>query len=304
MTTRSMTPLCRPVFFAAFIGMASLSANAAPETYTGIHVRYVGTSPHAVKVQEALNKAMSGMCARQGMTYRLNGPVGKIGTSATDEYFAPREYYSASYKEYYAAVQNGICESTVTRLTKTLIYHPNPPPKGGGVLYEYRSGGKTPGWSKRTLPSMGAAAMVIDTFESSAARGGAKAVAAGKGVYGGYPCDVRQVLMPGGGVLSDACEMPLYQDTAKKIRLSFPAGIKLASTQYDPGTGDLVAKTVAEIVNLKSPLPAALFFPPGDAFKGKSGDSPKRNATSLWCDKQERETGVNPCKNAAGSGDD
>lgn len=304
MTTRSMTTRFYAVLLVASTSLVGFSAISASETFTGIHVRYVGSSPHAVKVQEMLNKSMSEMCAKQGMTYKLNGPAGKIGTSVTDEYFASGKYYFASYKEYYAAVQNSLCESTVTRLTKALIYHLNPPPKGGGVLYEHRSGGKTSGWTKRALPSMGTAGMVIDTFESSAAFGGAKAVAAGKSFHGGYPCDVSQVLMPGGGVLSDRCEMPLFQDDEKKIGLAFPTRLKLASTQYIPATGELVSKTVAEKVNLKSALPASLFFPPSDAFSSRTGDSPKRNATSIWCEKQEKLTGVNPCKNADGDGDE
>jgi hypothetical protein len=299
-----MTPRFHAVLLITSTSLIGFSAIAAPDTFTGIHVRYIGTNPHAVKVQEILNKSMSEMCAKQGMTYKLNGPAGKIGTSVTDEYFVSAKYYFASYKEYYVAVQNSICESTVTLLTKTLIYHLNPPSKGGGVLYEHRSGGKTSGWTKRALPSMGTAGMVIDTFESGATQGGAQAVAAGKGFHGGFPCDVSQVLMPGGGVLSDKCEMPLFQDDAKKIGLAFPTRLKLASTQYIPETGELVNKMVAEKINLKSALPASLFFPPIDAFKVKAGDSKKPNATSVWCEKQEKKTGVNPCKNADSDGDE
>lgn len=304
MTTHNMTIRFLAALLIASTGLMSFPAIAAPETFTGIHVRYAGNSPHAVKVQEMLNKSMSEMCAKQGMTFKLNGPLAKIGTSITDEYFASGKHYFASYKEYYAAVQNSICESTVTRLTKTQIYHLNPPPKGGGVLHEHRSGGKTSGWTKRALPSMGAAGMVIDTFESSAAQAGAKAMAAGKGFHAGYPCDISQVLMPGGGVLSDRCEIPLFQDSKKKTGFVFPTRLKLASTQYMPETGELVSKTVAEKVNLKSALPASLFFPPSDAFSSKAGDSSKRNATRIWCEKQEKMTGVNPCKNADGDGDE
>lgn len=303
MKIRSTAPCFHSVLLVASTGLIG-SAVAAPETFTGIHVRYVGTSPHAVKMQEMLNKSMSAMCAKQGMTYKLNGPLEKIGTSVTDEYFSVGTHYFASYKKYYAAVQNSICESTITPLTKTLIYQLNPPPKGGGVLYEYRSSGKTSGWTKRALPSHGTAGMVIDTFESSATQGGAKAVAAGKGFHAGYPCEVSQVLMPGGGVLSDRCEMTLFKDGAKKIGLAFPTRLKLASTQYLPETGELVSKTIAEKVNLKSALPASLFSPPSGAFKGKTGDSPKQNATSVWCEKQEKMTGVNPCKNPGRGGDE
>ena len=288
----------------ALMGFVGCSANAAPETVNGIHVRYIGSSPHAVKAQEVLNKAMTEMCSKQGMTYRINGPVSKIGDSVTDEYFAPGKYYSASYKEYYVAVQNSLCESTVTRLTKTLIYHSNPPPRGGGMLYEHRTGGKSPGWTKHELPSLGIAGMVIASFESSAVKGGASAVAAGKGVYGGYPCSVSQVRMPGDGVLSDSCEMPMYQDAEKKVPLAYPVRLKLASSQYQPETGDLVSKTVAESVNLKASLPATLFFPPEDAFRKKAGDTSKRNATSKWCEKQEQKTGINPCKNPADGSND
>lgn len=291
------------VLLATFAGFVGCSANAAPETITGIHVRYVGTSPHAVKAQETLNKAMSGMCAKQGMTFKMNGPVEKIGDSVTNEYFAPSHYYSASYKSYYVVVQNSLCESTVTQLTKTLIYHLNAPPQGGGVLYEYRSGGKSPGWSKRALPSLGLSAMVVDTAESSAITGGAKVMVAGKDMYAGQSCKVSKVFMPGGGMLSDSCEMPVYKDTDKKIPLAFPVRLKLAGSQYLPESGELVSRTVAESVNLKSALPASLFLPPEDAFKAKPGTTTKRNATSKWCDKQEQKTGVNPCKNGDEAGD-
>jgi hypothetical protein len=302
MTMRTMTPRFQALLLAALAGLTVFSANAAPKAFTGIHVRYVGSSPHAVKTQEMLNKSMSAMCAKQGMTYKLNGPAEKIGSSATDEYYAPENYYFARYQEYYAALQNSICESTVTQLTKTLIYHLNP--KGGGILYEYRSGGKTSGWTKRALPSLGTAGMVIEALESSAAKGGAKTVAAGKGFHGGYPCDVSQVWMPGGGLLADRCEMPLLQADEKKTAPVFPTRLKLASTQYMPATGDVVSKTIAEKVNLKSALPASLFFPPSDAFNGKAGGSTKPNATSVWCEKQEKKTGVNPCKSGGGGGDE
>ena len=292
------------VLLATLASFVGCSANAAPETITGIHVHQVGTSPHAVKVQETMNKAMAVMCAKQGMVFKINGPVEKVGDSVTDEYFAPGNYYSASYKEYYIAVQNSLCESTVTRLTKTLIYHLNPSPQGGGMLYEYRSGGKSPGWSKRALPSLGLSAMVVDTFESSAAKGGAKVVVTGKDLYAGQSCNISKVLMPGGGVLSDSCEMSVYKDADKKILLAFPARLKLASSQYIPESGELVSRTVAESVNLKSALPASLFFPPEDAFKAKPGTATKRNATSKWCDKQEQKTGINPCNNADEDGDD
>lgn len=262
---------------------ALFSQHLGATTTPGIYVRYIIDAPFISNANDATAKAQNDLCKMlKGHPLKVTGSTTGEGKLTVEKYYS--RDYQAEYSKGVVRKQLGVCEYSVVPYTRIFLRHARPGGFGNGfTLYEYNDSGKPPyQWTRRVVSLKG---------------GDVKALvgmgALGPGLVKRKPVEKRKYA-------AEECQMyatsPLEVCITELEPQKYPITHLMLYQKVDQG-----GETTAVEVDLKSTIKDSVFFPPKHASildtdsKKKSSGKPT-NATDKWCERQLKETGINPCK--------
>lgn len=316
---KESTPCFLAACCAAIVLQTSGSVLAKDDsTIVGIHIQRKGDSPHFKKLAEQSLAVMKATCISQRQTcprliadpaasqkakaqcaavlaageFQLTGgSLENVGQRTTDEYFVPGRSWSARVTRETVLNQSMFCKAEVADVTRHEIRHYT---AGGYTRYKLHDSAKKGRYWTRTehrvdpklVPVLAAAFLAPGRISVSPPIGH-------KTYIPGIPCEVRQVSL-GDTATSTSC--------LHHTGLPFPAALKMAG-DFVSG-GEVLWEEKAVAYENRAVFPISQFLPPARDKVTSERESRRssKNSTQIWCARQKKETGVDPC--AEESGDD
>ena len=261
----------------------SYSLNLRAETLPGIYARYIVDAPFIANANKGTAKAQSDLCKMlKGRPLSVTGATTDEGKMTVENYYS--RDYQAEYSKGVIRKQLGVCEHSIVPYTRIVLRHARPGGFGNGfTLYEYNDSGKPPyQWHRRVVSLKGSDVNALVAIG-----------ALGPGLVKRKPIEKRRYA-------SEECQMyaisPIEMCITELDPQKYPITHLMLYRKVDHG-----GETTAVAVDLKSTIKSSLFFPPKgapiiDADSKKKNSRNSTNATEKWCERQLKETGINPCK--------
>jgi hypothetical protein len=258
--------------------MLPLAAQAAGPRVPSVHVSYSGDMPLARSLFKSMEASLKGAC---GGKLSISGSASLLGRLRSDVYFSRDGAYIAQIDEHYIGKPTGRCSLSIQPVQRKRLYHLKT-----NTQYRYEENGRHgPVWRSFPLPGKGVALFMEDNLGPSVG----KVTATGKeDKFAGFSCAYSEFLFPDGRRAGEYCDHDLSADG---IRV--PTHIRLQSRTFNVQDGELTTQRQADTVELDALVDISVFQP----GKGVS-DAPRKVSPAMrkWCDKQHRETGVDPCQ--------
>lgn len=284
--TLQSTPIFRHVLAILGLAMLPLASQAAGPRIPSVHVHFGGDIPAARSLFKTMEASLNGAC---GGRVSISGSTSQLGRLRSDLYLSRDGAYIAQVDERYIAKPTGRCSLSVQSVQSKRLYHLKT-----GMLYRYEANGRHgPAWRSFPLPGKEVVLFMDDNLGSTFG----KVVATGKqDKVAGLTCAYSEFLFPDGRRSGEYCDHDL---AAENIKL--PSQLRLQSRTFNAANGDLMTLRKAETVDLNAMVDISVFQPGKLTAEGAKGPSP---AMRKWCEKQRRETGVDPCQDDAEDDDD